>query len=391
MTRRGGERRVVLLLGNLGTGGTQRQAVLLARALPRQGWRPIVVVVDPLKPEWKATVGGLKAAGVNVYTLGANLSGGTASPAFWGRLAGAVMRLRTIAARERASVIQSFLFWQNMLAVPAGRLHPTVRAVVTGRRNLGFAKDQRPAYRHLENLANRFADAIVCNAKAVARDTRQREQNVRGRLTVIPNGVEAERFAGAAEGGHAPLREFLAGARPVVGAVANLKAHKNLGLFLDTVAALAQTHPNVGGFIAGRDLGEGARLRERIAAMALGDRVLLHDSGDPVEGVYALMDVLLLTSTAEGMPNVVLEAMAAGVPVVSSYGGARELMGREECGLVLPGAGAEELAQAVADLLADEPGRRRLVEAGRGRVRRVYTPERLAARHARLYDRLTSS
>lgn len=371
---------VVLVLSNLRPGGAERQGVLLARALGAAGCRVAVAVAEAGEGPLKAD---LKDADIPVYTIGTRFDRGKITPGFWWNLGGSIGQLGAICRQQRATVLQSMLFWQNMIAVPAARLAPTVRAVITGRRNIGAFKDSRRYYQMLENMMNRGTDAVICNARAVRDDVLRRERIDAARVHVIPNAVDEARFANAA-----PV-EYHPGAL-VVGTVGNLKRQKRHDLFVEACAKLAIARPGLRGVIVGRDLGEEESVRDAIAKLGAPVEIIGGDA-DPAPWLRRF-DVFLLASDFEGMPNVVLEAMAAGIPVVATNaGGTGELIADRETGLLVPTGDVPAMVEAVERLLADETLNSRLVAQARAGVIAHHTPGDLAAAHIDLYDRLSTS
>jgi glycosyltransferase involved in cell wall biosynthesis len=140
----------------------------------------------------------------------------------------------------------------------------------------------------------------------------------------------------------------------VVGTVMRFVEQKNPDLWLDTAAEIAKARPDVRFLIAGygelRD-----RIVRRIGLLRLADRVAMPGALTDVGLVYAALDVILLTSLCEGVPNVLIEAQAAGRPVVATdVGGVSEAISQGRTGRVVREQSPQRLAEAVIDVL-DEP------------------------------------
>ena len=188
------------------------------------------------------------------------------------------------------------------------------------------------------------------------------------RTTVIHNGVPAP-----AE----PAR--LDGRPPRVLSVGRLKEPKT---FVTLVRALARLDPSsFTAAIVGDGPDRAAVEREvRGPVELLGER-------DDVHAQLLASDLFVLSSGSEGLPLSVLEAMAAGLPVVASdVGGVPELVG--DAGVLVPPHDEEALANAIAGLLADPERRRALGAAARERVQREFSLEQMQAAHVALYERL---
>ncbi len=138
-------------------------------------------------------------------------------------------------------------------------------------------------------------------------------------------------------------------------------------------------------------VGEGdlePRVRERLAALGLGDHVLIHPPTRALQRWYVACDLLLMTSVFEGVPYVVFEAMAMGLPVVApSLPGNRELLG-EGAALVEPRDSVPAYVEALGRLMADAGEREARAREGRERVRDRFSLRRMAADHGDLYAKL---
>ncbi|MDX1383093.1 MAG: glycosyltransferase, partial [Thermoanaerobaculia bacterium] len=162
----------------------------------------------------------------------------------------------------------------------------------------------------------------------------------------------------------------------VVGTVAVLRRQKRLDLWLQAARSIAAAAR------AARCLfgGVGPRADDvRRAAAPLGDRVVLTGLRSDVPELLAAMDVFVSSSQFEGLPLALLEAMAAGLPVVATaVGGVPEVV-TEACGRLVAFGAVEPLAVAVTELIAEPAARRALGAAGRRRVEERFSVGRMAA------------
>ncbi|HVF76690.1 MAG TPA: glycosyltransferase family 4 protein [Solirubrobacteraceae bacterium] len=202
----------------------------------------------------------------------------------------------------------------------------------------------------------------------------------RERSVVIANGTVLDVPRIPAERAPGPVR---------IVSVGRLKAPKD---FLTLVRALARLAPQ--SFTA-QIVGDGSQrssLAEEIAACGLDRRVALAGERADVPRLLAETDLFVLSSRSEALPMTVLEAMAAGLPVVASrVGGIPELVVQGETGLLVEAGDPRELAEALA-VLIDDPARGRAMGAdGRRRVERLYSVDRMRRRHADHYRELLAS
>ncbi len=295
-----------------------------------------------------------------------------------------VLRLARLLRRERADVLHTHtLAAANALARVAGRL---ARVPVVS--HLHIANHFRPATRallaNLDNATARFAAALV----AVSEDTRRayEEQGYPRRIRVVYNGVTAT--TADANG----LREELSipADAPLVAEVGRLCDVKGQRELIDAIALL----PGARAVLVGADLELGGAyeraLRDHADELGVTERVVFAGYRDDAARVVAAADVLALPSWTEGLPLVVLEAMALGRPVVATaVGGTPELVADGETGLLVPPRDVAALTAALKRVLDDEGLRRRLGEAGRRRVAERFSSEAMTRDVLAVYDEVT--
>jgi glycosyltransferase involved in cell wall biosynthesis len=236
---------------------------------------------------------------------------------------------------------------------------------------------QARLYELVERALRPITSAVICVSEREHRRGVEARACPQERTFVIPNAVDLTRF-GPHEGGPE------SGPVEVV-SVGRLAAPKDFSTLLE---ALARLEP---GTVALRILGDGPdrpRLAERCTSLGLDACVHFEGTVEDVASWLARADVFVLSSRSEGMPMSVLEAMAAGLPVIASdVGGMRELVDERRGILVAPGDPAA-LAQALGDLVLDPARRRRLGGAGRAAVAAGFALEDWHDRHGAVYARL---
>lgn len=201
-----------------------------------------------------------------------------------------------------------------------------------------------------------------------------------GYLTVIPNGVDSARFCPAPPGSR---RDGI-----VVGTVGNLLPVKGHKLLIQAAAQIVQDHPEVQFLIVGEGQ-ERPRLERLIADLQLSLHVRLLGRRNDIPDILRTLDLFVLTSHHEGMPNVVLEAMATGLPVVTTdFGDAAALIG-EDAGIVLTGRDPAALATTILELIEDPAQIAAMGSAARQRaVTRFSQEQMIRAREQLILEQL---
>ncbi|MGE3275485.1 MAG: glycosyltransferase [Vicinamibacterales bacterium] len=344
------------------TGGTERQMIELVRRLSPDRWTVHVACLRAEGP-WRDRVTA-SAASVTEFPVRS-----FRRAASW-RQALAFARW---CRRLGITVVHASDLYTNIFALPAARL-AGVRRRLGNRR--GLNRDRSPAQRALQTAAYSCAHAVVANSEAAA--TRLREEGVpAGKVAVVPNGIDCDRFRPRLHAGREPLRRVVT--------VANLRPEKGHDVLVDAAAAVLARHPD-----ASFDLVGAGPERERIAARAaergLGDRVRFLGPRDDIPEVLAAADIFVLPSRTESLPNAVLEAMAAGLPVVASaVGGLVDVIDDGRSGLLVPADNPPVLADRLVRLMDDASLGARLGEAARREVRDRYSFDRMVDAFDRLY------
>jgi glycosyltransferase involved in cell wall biosynthesis len=237
----------------------------------------------------------------------------------------------------------------------------------------------------------RWMDRVVCVSEGQA--AKVRRAGIRGeRLAVIRNAIRAERFDNPDPAYRERLlRLFPHPPRRVVGAAGRLSPEKGFGVLIEAARrVLAEDHE--AGIVL---FGDGAlreALTRQIEDAGLTGRFALAGFRADLDRYIPWFDVMVLPSYTEGLPNVVLEACAAGVPVVATaVGGTPEVIEDGENGYLAPPGDANVLAGCLLAVLDAEDGGRGMGECGRRRVREEFAFEAQAAQYRRLFAELTDT
>lgn len=236
----------------------------------------------------------------------------------------------------------------------------------------------------------RLTDAAFAVSEQLRRDLVAHLGVPERRFEVIYNGVDSTRIMRADRG--VARRALGAGGDDlVIGSVGRLVSVKNYELLLRAFARVAASRARVRLLLVGEGPERG-RLERAAAEAGIASRTELLGHREDVADLLVGLDVFVLPSVSEGMSNTLLEAMAAGVPVVASdVGGNPEIVEDGRSGLLFPSRDEAALAARLARLLDDPSARDELGRAGRERVAREFSMGAMIDRYEALYERIARS
>jgi len=373
--------RIVEFVNSLEIGGTERQVVNLTRGLREAGF-PVELACFLAQGGLLDEVSRLRVP-LREYPINS-----LRRPSALKSLIGIARYLR----RNRIEVVHASGFYPNVLAVMAAKLAGTP-VIIASVRDMGHM--WTTAQRRVQRAVGFLADAVVTNAQAVAGRLRDEGWNT-DRVHVIHNGIEHR----PPPAGTPDLRRQLGipAHAPVIGAVSRITSLKGIEDFIDAAAVVATHYPEARFVIMGALIPDRVypdikvfdrALRERAANHGLAERVIFTGSRNDAVDVMPQLTVSVLPSLTEGLPNTLIESMAAGVPTVATrVGGCPEVVLDGETGLLVPPSQPARLAAAIERLLDSPELAARFAAAGRRRYEDHFTIDRMVQKTLRLYERL---
>lgn len=364
------------MVSNLEYGGTERQVVELANHLSAHAFAVHVVSLS------------------NYVPLAQHLDPNRATlhilPKAFKYDAGAIVRLARLLTAIRADVVHAFLFDAEIAARLAAKI-ARVPVVIGSERNADY---RMPARKRLLYAATAFAmDACIANSRAGAEFNSRVLRQQRSRYHVVYNGVDTERFK--PRDGLAIRRELGIPADAFcAGVFGSFKPQKNQLMFFAAAGRVAEHCPDAFFLITGDSLERGrrdsseykARVVEMVRRLRLEERCLFLGNRDDVERLYCACDVTVLPSLHEGTPNVALESMAGGVPVIATdVSDNAYVIPDGRAGFIIPLGDVDALASRLLRLRADPAERARMGEIARRWVQERFSLVRLAVETAGVY------
>lgn len=368
-------RRVFFLLDSFMIGGTETQAVELARRL------------DPSR--YDVTIGCLRKEGPLLARLDGSrvrveefsLGKGIDSPS---GVAG-MLRIARFLRRERIQIMHAHDLWSNLVGVLAAKL-ARVPVTITSQRDLShdawYGTYRRKVLRFIQGRSS----VVLTNAKAI-REGLIEDGVPAKKVCVVYNGVDIDRFRNSKSN-----REWLfpeSAGRKLIVLVGNMNSDvKGHPVLISAAAEIVKRHPEAQ-FVL---VGDGPRRRDYEAIVqtaGLKESFLFLGRRSDVPEILVSCDIAILPSLAEGLPNAVLEYLAAGLPVIATaLGGNLEVVQDGVTGLLIPPNDSEALVRALGRLLEDPDFAATIARAGREHVQKEFSFERLVLDLDRLYSRL---
>lgn len=307
------------------------------------------------------------------------------TPGWRGKLSFArelTQRVRDIAPDILQLWLLSAHGWGSVAYWLSGRRCPLVVAV----RN---AVPRRRLMALVYRVLMTYTDVITCNTRRTRQDLLAHgvcAQNV----VYIPNGIDAGVYDLSACPKRLKRDWGMPPGKTVIGTVGRVVAQKNPMMFVDMACELARSHADVH-FVMVGDGDLRRQVEDAIARYGLQAVFTLVPTQHDIAAWLNVFDVFVLASAWEGLPNAVMEAMCARVPVVATaVGGVPELLSHGESGWLVEPDDTTGLVRRVASLLADRPAREALGQRGRQAIETHYALDRMAETTAKVYHNLLS-
>lgn len=366
--------RVLMFVQSLDLGGSETQCVEIARNLKEDGYKVTVGCLradGPLRARLKEV--GLECAEFPVRTS-------LLRPNALLQMFKLVFFIR----KRKFDVVHTNDLYSNLFAVPAAWL-ARVPVIISSRRDLGRWWWYTPVRRKILRRVQELSTRVLVNSEAVRQELLIKDGFRPEKIQVVYNGIDAEKYSQVA-GDREQLLPGVSSNRKLIITVGNMHTGaKGHGDLIEAARTVREGHPEARFILAGD--GEMRQFfEEQVRAAGLAEMFVFLGHRTDIAALLACCDIGVLASRTEGLPNAVLEYMAAGLPVVAtSVGGVPEILENEANGLLIPPENPRALSSALLCLLKDEEMRKRLGRAGRERVLAQFNFANVMARLRQLY------
>ena len=367
--------KVLQLINTLSTGGAEMHLLTLCRYLKRQNVEIVVACLREHVKDSRSLRLDFEEEDIRVINLQAD---SRYDSLFLGRIA-------RVLREERPDIIHTHLPRADVAGAFARVFHPGLVWVCSV--HAIYSEDWSGRWSlPLFNLLWRRADIMLCISHAV-REWLVGRGVPQDKARVIHYGIEPEKFSEP----RVNLREqWGLNDNAVVGSIGRLEPRKGHDLLIQAMPELCMRVPSARLLIADHDpCGYGVTLRRLIDRLGLGEKLRLVGFQTDVVSFLNALDVFAFASSSEGFGQVVIEAMAAGKPVITSkIAPLTEIVADGETGLLVESGSPQSFASAIAQLLIDPMERHRMGARGRERVTKCFTAERMTQETLLLYENL---
>ncbi len=361
--------KITQIVATLDPGGTEHQLVRLVRGLDKSLFSPSVVCLTrsgPLQSD-------LSEAGIPVNVLGKEKKLDVLS----------LIQLVELLKKRRPSLVHTWLFTANAYGRTAALL-AGVPTIIASERSTDPWKNS--VHVGVDRFLAGFTDRLVSCCRAVDGVQDERTGLPPSRRDVIYSGIDVDRWADnpGSDLGSDPLLPQVPADAHLLGTAGRLEKAKNQEMLIKAVEKLVPKE-NIHLVLAG----EGSRepiLRSLADDLGVADRVHFPGHLEDLVQFMHTIDVFVLASAWEGLPNVLMEAMAAGCPVIATdVGGVGELVREGKTGRLVPPGDAKALANTISRSLSEREETREMVQEGRHLVEEMCGMDRMIREYQELY------
>ncbi len=356
--------------------GVIEHLVTIFRNIDRRRYEPCVVAVQ----ERGDLAEEIEAMGVEVFVLGRFRSKRYDPGALWD--CWRLFRGRGV------GLVHAHFHYASRFSHPAAWLAGGT-ATVTSVHDIMAAP--RPRRNRVNRLLGRMTDRWIACSEAVKQDLVAFDGLPPEEIEVLHYGIDHLRFSPAPDKGAARAAKGLPTDGPLLGIVSRLAGNKGHLALVRAMASVVKRFSEATLLVAGTGKME-AQIRAEVDRLGLKERVRFLGRRRDVPELLGLLDIFLLPSRDDPFPVALLEAAAAGLPVVTTEsGGNPESVWHGETGLVVPVDDPEALAEAIGTVLENPEQARRWGQAGRAKIERLHTARVMMDRLEALYRRLTAA
>jgi len=366
------EIKILFIIDSMARGGTQKVLIQLVEGLSKRGYSPTVVILNGGDEIFINILNNykIKIFVFNKYNI----------------LFVGIPKILKVIYEEKIEVIQNFLFYSNNIGRILGRISKTP-LIISGIR--GDGQTILSWQNILDRITNPIDDGMIVNSLPAMEYCTHKIRMNREKLSLIYNGIEVTKEDPKNFNKYQLRKSFnIPEDKIIIGTAGQLAVEKGHRYLLEAMRISLNSNSKLFLIIAGTGNKEND-LKGQTLKMGISKNVLFLGRCDRMNDFYQLIDIFVLPSLSEGMPNVIMEAMAQGKPVIASRISAiPELIDDELSGLLVPPANSKRLAEAITKLSENREIFEKIGKEAKNKVINSYPLEKMIDSYDQLYRKM---
>lgn len=356
---------------NSNIGGIQQQILNLLKTYNRELFNPIFCSLRPEGEMGKE----VKNLGVDFISLN--------RPRYYRFSPGILIDLISLMKKRHIHVVRTHKYYANFYGRIAARL-AGVPVIIASEHNIYKDKQKRIGRRMINRFLSGITDKFIAVSEAVKRDIMLYDKIDSSKILVMHNGVDTQRFS--PDGKFSNIREkfLIKEGSIVLGFVGRLVISKGLEYLIDAISLIKDDY-NIKLFI----VGDGSllnELKQKAKKNHIFNRIIFAGERRDIPDILSSIDIFVMPSIKEGLPNSLLEAMSMGKPVIATeIGGIPEIVKNRFNGILVPSRDPRALATAIKELIDDSQLAAKLGEAARNFMLNNFSIEATTQKWQSLY------
>lgn len=362
--------RILHIISSLNMGGTERQCVELAKRIDKDKFEVTLLTFNKEGPLYSEVVD----AGIPVNEI--KIPGSFYRP----KSLFQILRIALFMRKERFQIVQTYGMYSNIPGILAAKL-ARVPVIIGGKRELNEIWPKRKVA--AEMMLLKKCNKVVANAQKV-RDYLMSDQKVPGeKIEVIYNGIDLQKYVDLPPKSYSSKSDF-------IGMIANFRPSKDQTTFIKAAAEILKQKPNVRFALVGSGRFEEG-MKSYAKDLRIQDSVIFYGEkfGQELLDIFRSFTITVLSSHTEGFPNVIMESMALGIPVIATpSGGVPELIDDGVTGYLFPFKRHDVLAEKMLYLLNNRQKGEEVGKNARVNIKNRFNFELMAKHFESLYEQL---
>ncbi|MDP8263821.1 MAG: glycosyltransferase [Candidatus Ancaeobacter aquaticus] len=359
---------ILYILPALRLGGTEKQLFLLLKYLDKTKFNPVVCCIkeEGCLSQW------IKDLDIPIINLRIH--------SIYNPIA--LYSLTKIIKKYDIHIIHTFLFGFDLYANIAARIGK-VKTIISSRRQIPVWKKLH--HKIIQIIANRFSDVIVANSIAVRNYTLENEHASTKKVHVIYNGLETNNKATPGAPHKLKNTYGIQSDKIIIGMIANFGYFKGQQTFIDIAKTILSKRDDIHFLLAG-DGPLKAKCMQQVQLLHITENVTFIDTTNNVAKLLAIINIFAFTSHTEGFPNAILEAMAAGIPVIAfRVGGIPEIIDHKSNGFLIDDNDEESFLDTLNYLIENKKVCEDIGSEARKKIVNTYSVESMVNNYTKLY------